>query len=165
MKVRFLHSPRHNSIFHPKVKIFDFGLAKFMPESGDPYMDVFEMSGAGTPRLVETLCCNIDRFMMRTNTSTFRRYMAPELLNKEAYNMKADVYTFSLVMWQILTGSIPYGFVKSKRHLIHQIVVEKVRPTIDDRWPDSIQGMLESSFDSEMGKRPVSFYASRLNVH
>ena len=32
------------------VKIFDFGLARIMPEDGNPYTDTFEMSGAGSPR-------------------------------------------------------------------------------------------------------------------
>ncbi|KAL3785152.1 hypothetical protein ACHAW5_000184 [Stephanodiscus triporus] len=32
------------------VKLFDFGLARVMPESGDPNIDVFTMSCAGTPR-------------------------------------------------------------------------------------------------------------------
>lgn len=86
--------------------------------------------------------------------------MAPEILNYEAYNMKADVYTFAIVMWEILTGETPYGYVRSKQHLIRQILVEKVRPAIDERWPDTIKGMLESSFDSELGKRPVSSRAS-----
>lgn len=33
------------------IKLFDFGLSQFCPEGeGDPNLDVFEMSGAGTPR-------------------------------------------------------------------------------------------------------------------
>lgn len=32
------------------VKIFDFGLARIMPEEGDGYTETFEMSGAGSPR-------------------------------------------------------------------------------------------------------------------
>ena len=32
------------------VKIFDFGLARVMPEEGDPNNDAYDMSGAGSPR-------------------------------------------------------------------------------------------------------------------
>ena len=35
--------------------------------------------------------------------------MAPEVLENKAYNLKADVYTFSLVVWAILTLEKPYG--------------------------------------------------------
>ena len=32
------------------VKLFDFGLSRFMPQHSDAYPEVYEMSGAGTPR-------------------------------------------------------------------------------------------------------------------
>ena len=32
------------------VKIFDFGLARVVPEKGDPNIETFDMSGAGSPR-------------------------------------------------------------------------------------------------------------------
>ena len=72
------------------MKIFDFGMARVIPGGGDPYNDTFDMSGAGSPR-----------------------YMAPECLRDEAYNMKADVYTFALVFWEMLTGQMPYSFTTS----------------------------------------------------
>jgi len=114
------------------VKLFDFGLARVMSESGDSNIDVYDMSGAGSPR-----------------------YMAPECLSGSAYNMKADVYSFAVVLWEILSGRTPYAFVKGVHHLTSQVVVKKNRPIIDKSWPSSIQGMLGSSFDSEIDKRPT----------
>lgn len=32
------------------VKVFDFGLARTMPDDGSNYTEVYEMSGAGSPR-------------------------------------------------------------------------------------------------------------------
>ncbi|KAK1735037.1 protein kinase family protein [Skeletonema marinoi] len=32
------------------LKLFDFGMARFMPRHGDACEDVFEMTGLGTPR-------------------------------------------------------------------------------------------------------------------
>ena len=104
-----------------------------MPESGDPYDDKFEMSGAGSPR-----------------------YMAPELLSEDSYNLKADVYTFALVLWECLTGQAPYAFVRRRDQLIYHVVHEGGRPEIDESWPAPVQNMLESSFDGNMNLRPVS---------
>ncbi|KAL7526321.1 hypothetical protein ACHAXR_001425 [Thalassiosira sp. AJA248-18] len=115
------------------VKIFDFGLARIMPEGGTPYDDLFEMSGAGSPR-----------------------YMAPELLSGKAYNMKADVYTFAIVLWEMLSGEIPYSFVRSRDQLCNYVCQEHGRPEIDESWPSNIKGMLRSSFDDEVYYRPVS---------
>ena len=82
--------------------------------------------------------------------------MAPECLSGKAYNLRAEVYSFSIILWEILTARTPYMFVRRRHQLINYVVEENIRPEIDESWPTSIQGMLESSFDSEIKKRPVS---------
>ncbi|KAL3774542.1 hypothetical protein ACHAWO_003993 [Cyclotella atomus] len=67
------------------LKLFDFGLAKLLP-SNDNYQDTYKLSMAGTPR-----------------------FMAPEVLceKSKGYNLKADVYSFSVVMWEVLSLEKP----------------------------------------------------------
>ena len=113
------------------VKIFDFGLARVVPDGGCPETDVFKMSGAGSPR-----------------------YMAPECLDRKPYNIKSDVYTFGIIAWEILAGKTPYAFVRRKHQLVDYVVRQHGRPVIDEDWPAPIQGMLESSFDADTCKRP-----------
>ena len=115
------------------VKIFDFGLARIMPEGGNPYSSKYEMSGAGSPR-----------------------YMAPECLAGEDYNLKADVYTFAIVMWQMLTGETPYSFIRSRDQLLYYVIEEQGRPEIDDCWPANIKRMLTMCFHADHVNRPVS---------
>lgn len=81
--------------------------------------------------------------------------MAPECLIGEDYNLKADVYTFALVVWEMLSCETPYPVVKTRQHLIDYVVDKHGRPDIDESWPSDIQGMLETSFDADTGKRPV----------
>lgn len=139
--IKYLHS--HSIIFRDlkpanigfdvrgDVKIFDFGLSRVMPQNGNTYNDEFEMSGAGSPR-----------------------YMAPELLSGKKYNLKADVYSFAIILWQMLAEQTPYAFVRSRRQLDYHVVHEHGRPDIDDVWPDRIKGMLESSFSANFLMRP-----------
>ena len=35
-------------------------------------------------------------------------WMAPEILKGENYSAKSDVYSFGLILWEIVTGEIPY---------------------------------------------------------
>ena len=87
------------------VKLFDFGLATILPPNGDPYDDRFRMSGAGSPR-----------------------YMAPEVLvdPPEDYNMKADVYTFGIVLWEMFALEVPYNNVRSRDTLVSFVGVSIV---------------------------------------
>ncbi|KAL7526513.1 hypothetical protein ACHAXR_001521 [Thalassiosira sp. AJA248-18] len=109
-----------------------------MPESEDPNKaldpndDLFETSGAGSPR-----------------------YMAPELLRGEEYNLKADVYSFAIILWEMLAGQQPYAFVRNRNQLVHHVVQEQGRPGVDSRWPAKIKNVLESSFGDKIEIRPV----------
>jgi hypothetical protein len=80
--------------------------------------------------------------------------MAPECLDEDEYNMKADVYTFALVFWEMLTGQMPYSFLHTWDHLFYYVVEGGGRPEINEEWPAQIQGMLASSFDADIAKRP-----------
>ena len=82
--------------------------------------------------------------------------MSPEALSDRPYNLKSDVYTFAIVLWATLSLETPFVFIRTRPHLVDYVVNGNGRPIIDENWPISIQGMLESSFDSDMGKRPVS---------
>jgi len=117
------------------VKLFDFGLATFMPPEGDPYEDRYEMSGAGSPR-----------------------YMAPEVLTEvpERYNLKADVYAFGIVLWEILSLRRPFSQVRSRQELVDEVVGRGGRPELNSKWSEQIQESLTAAFDAEMGQRPRS---------
>ena len=36
------------------------------------------------------------------------RWMAPEMIKKRSYGRKADVYSFGLILWEMVAGTIPY---------------------------------------------------------
>ena len=68
------------------VKIFDFGLAK-------------ELHAANR---------NPDGTYNMTNDTGSLRYMAPEVANGKPYNATCDSYSFSILLWQILSMKAPY---------------------------------------------------------
>ncbi len=84
------------------------------------------------------------------------RYMAPECLCNEPYNMKADVYSFAILLWAILSGEVPYAFATTIHELADFIVEEDGRPDIQESWPVIVKQILESSFDCDPTCRPVS---------
>jgi len=59
--------------------VADFGLARFQDEGG----------------------------AMTAETGTYR-WMAPEVINHQLYDNKADVYSFAIVLSELMTSKIPY---------------------------------------------------------
>uniref|UniRef100_A0A7S3YQF7 Protein kinase domain-containing protein n=2 Tax=Lotharella globosa TaxID=91324 RepID=A0A7S3YQF7_9EUKA len=54
--------------------------------------------------------------------------MAPEVMLFEQYSEKADIYSFAIVLQEMLTGLEPYSEEKSKEQLLMQIAKNKRRP-------------------------------------
>jgi serine/threonine protein kinase len=61
------------------VKIADFGVSRHRSQEGD----------------------------MTAETGTYR-WMAPEVINHKAYDHRADVFSFAIVLWELVTSKIPY---------------------------------------------------------
>ncbi|XP_010680490.1 serine/threonine-protein kinase STY46 isoform X2 [Beta vulgaris subsp. vulgaris] len=61
------------------VKVADFGVARFLHQEG----------------------------VMTAETGTYR-WMAPEVINHQPYDQKADVFSFAIVLWELVTAKIPY---------------------------------------------------------
>lgn len=105
-----------------------------MSQDGDPYEDEYEMSGAGSPR-----------------------YMAPEVLVNppKPYNMKVDVYSFGIVLWEIMSLQKPFGHVTSQEELVDYVTIQGGRPAINDEWKEPVKEILASSFSDDSTARPT----------
>ncbi|XP_066998430.2 serine/threonine-protein kinase mos [Anabrus simplex] len=56
-------------------------------------------------------------------------YTAPELFKGEKPSEKADVYSFAITMWQILSQCVPYEGLES-HSIIYRVVANEYRPDI-----------------------------------
>lgn len=113
------------------LKIFDFGLAVELPEGSDAD-STFNLAG---------------------NTGT-SRYMAVEVIRKHPYNCKADVFSFSILLWEVMALCKPYD------GLVGQQVKECVsvfgeRPAIPRTWPTSLRRILRRGWGESVIDRPT----------
>lgn len=53
------------------------------------------------------LICSVDIYQMTGEVGSYR-YMAPELVRHEPYNAKADIYSWAILSWEVLSVSRPY---------------------------------------------------------
>ena len=61
--------------------------------------------------------------------------------------MKTDVYSFAVVLWEMLTGETPYSNIKNREHLRQVVDEQDGRLEIEVEWPKRVQNILKSSFD------------------
>ena len=95
-------------------------------------------------------------------------YIAPEVWNNTVFDLlKADVYSFTILMWEILSGKIPYSDgdnaieelqIPEERidgeDLLRKIVCGGSRPEIDIKWHDWIKELLEQCWNTDPILRP-----------
>jgi len=133
------------------VKLFDFGLAKQLRfhNRGDDYEGVVHGSGDDN-----------ELFDLTGNTGTMR-YMAPEIAQGGSshdhlpYGFKVDVYSFALVMYEVLSLSKPY--VRLTAENFHDAVVKGgARPPLNKLWPVRINKLLGRMWSTDVAMRPSS---------
>jgi serine/threonine protein kinase len=127
------------------VKIFDFGLAR---ES----IDNTSSSAFKKPRLM-------------TGGAGTPRYMAPEVAKRSrVYGMPADVYSFSILLWQIATKKVPYAEITCPVEFAAKVVQKNLRPNLGLVQSQSLQMIIEQAWSSEPSHRP-SFAAIVEGLH
>jgi serine/threonine protein kinase len=116
------------------VKIFDFGLAREFSEDSPMPTTRLMTGGAGTPR-----------------------YMAPEVTAmSDTYGFPADVYSFTILLWQIVTSKTPYADILSPAELAVKVVKESKRPSLSQiDFSDSLKSLVESGWSVDPTKRPT----------
>uniref|UniRef100_A0A7S4AEU9 Protein kinase domain-containing protein n=1 Tax=Pseudo-nitzschia australis TaxID=44445 RepID=A0A7S4AEU9_9STRA len=115
------------------LKLFDFGLVGEMKDSRLADEGLYNLTGmTGCPR-----------------------YMSPEVAKSERYNEKCDVYSFAILLWEIMSLKTPFVAYKTiKEFEEHVWNGEHDRPLIHPSWPESIQTLLRTSWGKNINERP-----------
>ncbi|KAK2974310.1 hypothetical protein RJ640_026871 [Escallonia rubra] len=119
------------------VKVADFGVARVKAQSG----------------------------VMTAETGTYR-WMAPELMaftcsvflslkviEHKPYDHKADIFSFGIVLWELLTGKLPYEYLTPLQAAVG-VVQKGLRPTIPKHTNTKLAELLERCWQQDPTLRP-----------
>jgi serine/threonine protein kinase len=83
-------------------------------------------------------------------------YTAPEILKCDKYSKESDIYSMSMIMWELTTGHKPFDNVENdltETELILNIIDGK-RPEITNDTPECFSSLMNKCWDSNPKKRP-----------
>src|SRR3989337_377576 len=84
-------------------------------------------------------------------------YMAPEILQGKKYTMASDIYSFGMIMWELITGRMPFWDQNNDIELIIKIC-KNFRPPIIRNAPKGYVELMQKCWDSDPNKRPTTVY-------
>ncbi|CAM0905822.1 unnamed protein product [Alopecurus aequalis] len=114
------------------VKVADFGVARVKDQSG----------------------------VMTAETGTYR-WMAPEVIEHSPYDHRADVFSFGIVLWELMTGKLPYEDMTPLQAAV-AVVQKDLRPTIPANTHPMLVGLLQKCWHRDPALRPT--FAETLEI-
>eukprot|EP01114_Cavostelium_apophysatum_P001871 TRINITY_DN11645_c0_g1_i2.p1 TRINITY_DN11645_c0_g1~~TRINITY_DN11645_c0_g1_i2.p1 ORF type:complete len:632 (-),score=192.54 TRINITY_DN11645_c0_g1_i2:34-1929(-) len=82
-------------------------------------------------------------------------YMAPEMLLDQGYDEKADVYSFGILLWELLTCEEPYrGAFKTFEEMLEAVTKRGRRPDIPDDCPPKLRELMQACWNPSATNRP-----------
>ncbi|XP_006629432.2 mitogen-activated protein kinase kinase kinase 12 isoform X1 [Lepisosteus oculatus] len=121
---RDLKSPNMLITYDDLVKISDFGTSKELSDKST------KMSFAGTVA-----------------------WMAPEVIRNEPVSEKVDIWSFGVVLWEMLTGEIPYKDVDSSA-IIWGVGNNSLQLPVPESCPDGFKILLRQCWNCKPRNRP-----------
>ncbi len=118
---------------HFTAKVSDFGLSRFID------LDA-KMTVCGTPS-----------------------WVAPEIFREERYTEKVDVYSYAILLWELITQDKPhYGF--DAIQLPYLVGKEKLRPAVPEGCPSKVSLVLAKSHLDSSEFNAHAFPLNRVQV-
>lgn len=92
---------------------------------------------------------------LTAETGTYR-YMAPEVIRHESYSSNADVYSFGICLWQLITREVPFATMTPIQAAY--AVASGQRPPIPASTPSRLRQIITSCWDQDSHRRPSFTY-------
>ena len=129
---RYLNSDNIGFDANQNIVLFDFGLAK--------ELDCRERASQGL-------------YLMSGNTGA-RQFMAPEVALRLPYSLSADVYSLSMILWELCALESVFDKMSSREHL-EFVIKRNKRPRLLDGWSASLKALLRCSWARDPSERPT----------
>ena len=94
-------------------------------------------------------------FSINMNMIGTPAYLAPEIYMNKEYSKSSDVYSFGLIIYEILSGEKPFTNVISPKGIKQIILDEESRPQIPETICESYRNLIERCWSQKPELRPT----------
>lgn len=81
------------------------------------------------------------------------QWMAPEVLMSQNFDEKSDVYSYGIILWEMLTGDVPYRGLRDIQ-VAMTVINQNNRPKIPKSCPQNLAKFIRLCWHSDPNKRP-----------
>ena len=135
------NSPSELALHTGVIKIGDFGLSKSLATLGN-------FPGANSN----------EAYNLTGGTGSYR-YMAPEVFRHEPYSSKVDVYSFAMIVYQLIEGVVPFHGTKPMQAAV-EVSTDQRRPDwstlyqLERNSGDKLRSLVEQCWTTDPQERP-----------
>eukprot|EP00899_Mesostigma_viride_P013938 jgi/Mesvir1/22545/Mv18561-RA.3 len=91
--------------------------------------------------------------VLKTQAGTYR-WMAPEIMRAEVYKSSADIYSFAIVAYEVLTRNVPYQGLTDAQVAV-MVPQQGVRPKIPESLPPTLKSLIAACWAEDPAARPT----------
>lgn len=79
--------------------------------------------------------------------------MAPEVVQMKTYDTKCDVFSFAVLLWEILSLQQAFNDMKAGV-FVEKVIMQKERLPVNKKWPPLTRLMIPEAWDDDPRIRP-----------
>ncbi|CAA7408611.1 unnamed protein product [Spirodela intermedia] len=81
------------------------------------------------------------------------KWNAPEMIKREPYDRKVDVYSFGLLLWEMQTGMVPFKSMTMDQ-VVSDVVLQEMRPAVPAKCVSALEWLIENCWAASPEERP-----------
>lgn len=89
-----------------------------------------------------------------------------QVLDRGLHSYESDIYSFGIVVWEVLTRQLPWGKEESVQRIVWRVVIKEQRPAIPAGAPRDLADVARACWATEPSLRPnFSTVTQALTLH
>ncbi|CAI5481676.1 unnamed protein product [Closterium sp. Yama58-4] len=142
--MNYLHNHKPESIIHRDLKP-----RNLIRDEGDH----LKVADFGLSKLVKVNALH-EMYKMTGETGSYR-YMAPEVFKHQAYDRTVDVYSFSVIFYEMFEGLPPFAKTMTPEGVAWKVAMEGIRPPFKSKsYPDGVKDLISRCWAADPMARP-----------